>query len=157
MTRPPIPPVEKSLELACSPEAAFTAFTRDISAWWPVATHSLGAPDRVERVVFECRHGGGIYELWRDGTRHEWGSVVEWDPPRSVSFTWHVGRPAGHASIVTLSFAPAEGERTTVRLLHRDWEALGEGARDVRDSYDSGWDRVLGRHFADFAARRATT
>jgi hypothetical protein len=154
MTRPAIPPVEKELKVACSPKAAFEAFTRDIAEWWPVATHALGAPDRVEKVVFECRPGGRIYELWRDGTRHEWGSIVAWDPPRSVAFTWHVGRPVEQASLVTLSFASA-GQGTAVTLVHRDWELLGDGAREVRDSYDAGWGRVFGEHYAAYA--RATS
>jgi uncharacterized protein YndB with AHSA1/START domain len=152
MTRPVIPPVEKEIRVACSPEAAFEAFTQEIAAWWPRATHALGAPDRVERVVFECRPGGRIYEIWYDGTQHPWGSIIGWDPPRSVSFTWHVGQPQENASTVTVSFAPADGEGTTVKLRHRNWEALGETSRQTRDSYDSGWDRVFGEHFAAYAA-----
>jgi hypothetical protein len=31
-----------------------------------------------------------------------------------------------------------------VELEHRGWEALAEGATEKRDSYDTGWDHVLG-------------
>jgi uncharacterized protein YndB with AHSA1/START domain len=154
MTGPAIPAVEKELKVACSPEAAFNAFTQEFAAWWPSATHSLGAPDRVERVVFECRHGGSIYELWHDGSRRDWGRVVEWDPPRSVAFTWHVGRSVEEASFVTLSFA-ADGAGTAVRLVHRGWEALGDAAREARDSYDAGWGRVFGSHYFAYVTSRA--
>ncbi len=153
MTAPPIPPVEKQLRTDCPPETAFRAFTEEIAAWWPAATHSLGGADKVERIVFERHVGGHIYELWKDGTRQQWGSILEWDPPRSVTFTWHVGRPADQASKVTLGFS-ADGEGSVVRLVHNEWEKFGVTAREIRDRYESGWGQVLGRRFSEYLAAR---
>ena len=41
-----------------------------------------------------------------------------------------------------VTFTP-EGEGTRVELEHRNWEAAGDGAAEMRDRYDGGWDIVL--------------
>jgi uncharacterized protein YndB with AHSA1/START domain len=87
-----------------------------------------------------------IYEIADDGSEHAWGTVVSWDPPSGLSFTWHPGREVSTAQHVELSFEPA-AEGTTVRLVHSGWEKLGKDAEHARPGYDIGWDLVFGTCF----------
>ena len=140
-----VPPVEKSVVVKCDPARAFHAFTAEMSRWWPLSTHSV-AQAKARSVTIEPKEGGRIYETAEDGSTHDWGRVLSWSPPRGFSMTWHPGRPADPHTIVELSFA-AEGGATRVRLVHRGWEALGKDAQPTRDSYNKGWDKVLGQSF----------
>jgi uncharacterized protein YndB with AHSA1/START domain len=124
-----------------SPEAAFRRFTADFAAWWPSRTHSIGGR-RVERIVFECRAGGRIYEELRDGRRFQWGTVVTWDPPGRVGFTWHPSRDEREAQDVEVTFTP-EGTGTRVELVSTGWERLGARARRAHQGYGIGWGSVL--------------
>ena len=81
-----IEPVRKSIEVELPPLEAFQLFTSDMAAWWP-ATHHIGSSPFVE-IVVEPRAGGGWFEVGQDGSTCQWGSVLEWDPPRKVVFAW---------------------------------------------------------------------
>ena len=89
----PVPPVRKVVTFAGSPEQAFERFSKGIGSWWPLATHSLGREAQALSVGFErIEIGARLIELWRDGQERVWGTLVDVDPPRRLSFTWHVGR-----------------------------------------------------------------
>lgn len=136
-------PLSKSTEVELSPDAAFRRFTDEIAAWWPLKTHSVGE-DKAETVVFEGRSGGRIYERTHDGGIHVWGTVIAYEPPDRVVFTWHPGREPDTAQEVEVRFQPAE-RGTRVELEHRRWELFGDEAESMRSRYDSGWEFVLGR------------
>jgi uncharacterized protein YndB with AHSA1/START domain len=136
-----IEPVHKTLVVRCSPEHAFEVFTRGIGSWWPVHTHSIGDSDTITDVVFEERVGGRISQRHSDGSENDWGRVVAWDPPAAFTMSWF---PTGRERPTELEvrFA-AEGKGTRVDLEHRGWEVLADEAQETRNSYQSGWDRVL--------------
>lgn len=136
--------VRKSITVDAPPERAFRAFTEGIATWWPLATHSVGA-EQAEHVVLEGKEGGRLYERLRSGEEHEWGVVGVWDPPSRLVFSWHPGRGPESAQEIEVRFT-AEGASTRVDLEHRGWEQLGERGADMRRSYDSGWDTVLGQY-----------
>ena len=146
-----IPPVEKSLLVRCDPARAFHAFTAEIAAWWPLASHSVN-DEKAKSLRIEPAVGGRIIETAEDGTECEWGRVLSWSPPSGFSATWHPGWPADPHTIVELSFV-AEAGGTRVRLIHRGWEALGERAQRSHDSYNNGWDKVFGQAFGSYMAR----
>jgi uncharacterized protein YndB with AHSA1/START domain len=62
--------IRKTIELDCSVERAFEAFTDGISRWWPLATHSTGK-ERVVRAVVEGHVGGRVYEVWDGGEERD--------------------------------------------------------------------------------------
>lgn len=132
--------VRKAIAVAVPPERAFALFTERIDTWWPLDTHSLGG-ERAQAAVFETFAGGRVFERMTDGEEALWGRILEWDPPRRVSFSWEITQPATE---IDVRFAP-EGEGTRVELEHRGWERL-ETDRGRRDSYDTGWNMVLGRY-----------
>ncbi len=148
-----VPPVEKSVLVACAPERAFRAFTAEIAQWWPLASHSVGR-DQARSVMIEPRLGGRVFETQQDGTQSDWGRVVDWTPPLRFAMTWHPGRTPETGQVVEVFFA-VEGAGTRITLRHRGWERLGAGAAKMREAYESGWGVVLGQAFAGHLAREA--
>ncbi len=146
-----VPPVEKTVLVACTPARAFQAFTAEIAQWWPIKTHSVGQA-KARSVRIEPNVGGRIYETSADGGTSEWGRVLTWSPPAGFSMTWHPGRPANPHTVLEITFM-AEGDATRVRLVHRGWEALGKDAQAKRDDYAGGWDKIIARDFAGHLAR----
>jgi uncharacterized protein YndB with AHSA1/START domain len=144
-----LPPLEKTIRIKLPVEKAFDLFTRQVSEWWPLETHSVGG-ETAERAVLEGSPGGRFYEIHQDGTQMDWGQVLEWKPPRQLVLSFHPGRTADFAQRLEASFQP-EGGGTRLTLVHSGWERLAEQAETERRNYDRGWDTVLAR-FAEMAA-----
>jgi uncharacterized protein YndB with AHSA1/START domain len=136
-----ITPVRKSLRVECTPERAFEVFTAEVGTWWPTRTHSIHK-EGVTGVVLEQREGGEMYELAEGGEREHWGRVTAWEPPRRLVLAWHVNPERAGPTEIEVTFTP-EDDGTRVVLEHRNWEAAGEGAEEMRNNYDGGWDLVL--------------
>lgn len=137
----PIPPLRKEILVRWTPEVAFRRFTSEMGSWWPLSTHSVGA-DEAETVEFEGRVGGRIVEKIRGGRESIWGTVMHWDPPRRVTFTWHPSRTPDTAGTVEVTFHP-HSSGTLVTLVHGDWEKFGPKAPMARRGYAVGWGGVL--------------
>jgi hypothetical protein len=138
---PSLPPVVRSVLVSWSQEAAFRRFTDQFASWWPWRTHSIGGT-RVRRVVFETRVGGRIFEEHADGRRFQWGTVLEWEPPARVKFTFHPTRRPDQAQDVEVRFLP-EPDGTRLELTATRWENWGQGAARARRGYETGWGYVL--------------
>jgi hypothetical protein len=145
-----VPPVRKEVRVACSAEEAFQRFTRDIHLWWPMKTHSIGGA-QAALVAIEPRLGGRVFERDLDGSEHLWGTVVLWDPPAALAFTWHVGRAPADDLEVSIRFVAETEGGTRVVLHHRGWEKLGQAGLDLRGEYDGGWEEVFGGLYAGYA------
>jgi uncharacterized protein YndB with AHSA1/START domain len=73
-----------------------------------------------------------------------WGTVVAWEPPDRVAFTWHPGTPVAEATHVEVRFVALD-DGTEVVLTHTGWSRRPDGQR-ARAQYDTGWDLVFGRY-----------
>ena len=65
-----IEPIRRSITVHRAPEDAFRLFTTEMGTWWPLDTHGRSDADRgekTERLVFEDRQGGRIYEVLSTG------------------------------------------------------------------------------------------
>ena len=71
--------------------------------------------------------------IFAAGEEHDWGEVLEWDPPRRLAYRWHLRQDREDATRVEISFAAA-AEGTAVTILHSDWQRLGQRERNER-----GW------------------
>lgn len=143
MNRPPeVAPLTKTASVPCGRDRAFELFTREMSAWWPFATHSVGA-DATSRVDVQGRVGGDIVEILPDGSTAIWGTITAWEPPGRVAFSWHPGDDSAAATSVEVCFDEA-GAGTRVTLVHDGWSTRPDGLA-ARANYDSGWDYVLDR------------
>lgn len=135
--------LRKLAKVNLAPAAAFELFTEGIGKWWPLDTHSVG---RERSLSVECEPlvGGQIIETLGDGERTVWGTILAWDPPTVVRFTWHPGTPESEATEVEVRFH-GEADGTLVELVHTGWERRLDAAV-ARANYDGGWDLVFGRY-----------
>ncbi|MFP4549887.1 MAG: VOC family protein [Spirochaetales bacterium] len=146
------PPIRKEVQVPVTPGRAYQAFTRQMAKWWPLEQHSVGA-DLTVTCEFEPKKGGRIFETMSDGTTVPWGKVLEVEPGRKLVFTWHPGRDAAGAQIVTVKFAGSE-DGSIITLEHRGWDKLDEDdAEYLYERYEWGWDGVLSDGFATFLER----
>ena len=125
------PPLELAFTVACPPAHAFAVWTERTTLWWP-KSHSVSADPELA-VTIEPRPGGRIFERTPAGEEHDWGEVVEWDPPHRLAYRWHLRQDREDATRVEISFAPAE-DGTEVTIVHSDWQRLGQRERNER-----GW------------------
>jgi uncharacterized protein YndB with AHSA1/START domain len=148
------PPIELDTLVACTPDAAFDYFTRDIARWWPRSRYSCSGASAAG-VAFEGRQGGKLIETDADGKRYVWGTVSIWEPGKRLALTWHPGKEPDEALAVAITFQEA-GAMTRVRLVHSGWERLGPSAAKARESYANGWPTVMGRLFKGYCEQAAT-
>jgi uncharacterized protein YndB with AHSA1/START domain len=132
--------VRKSIRVHVPIERAFSVFVEQMEAWWP-PQHHIGA-NPFEAIFVEPRVGGRWYERDAAGSECDWGTVRAWDPPRLVTFSWHLGPgwkfnpDLAKASDVAIRFT-SEGDSTTlVELEHSGIERHGEGYEQLRDALD---------------------
>ena len=142
-------PVRRQMVVPVAADLAFSIFTDEISAWWPVGVgHNVLVPQA--RPVFR---DGKIVELGADGSSAEWGTVLEWSPPRLFRMTWHPGRGPENPTEVTVSFESIADAQTLVTLEHTGWEKLANPLA-TRGEYAVGWPFVLGT-FVELAGAKA--
>jgi uncharacterized protein YndB with AHSA1/START domain len=136
--------IQKSVLVAVPAERAFTVFAQEMHTWWPLRTHAVDTKD-PDTVILEGREGGRFFERTAAGEEHLWGTVVTWEPPHRLGYTWHPGRGEETAQEVEVTFE-AEGDGTRVDLRHWGWEKLGERMEEVVADYEDGWDTVIGEY-----------
>ncbi|MBT8240782.1 MAG: SRPBCC domain-containing protein [Acidimicrobiia bacterium] len=140
-------PIVRAAWVNRSQADAFSIFTEEIGAWWPLPTHGLFGTS-AGAVHFR---GGKLIEQSTDGSESVWAEVQSWDPPNRLVISWHPGHEASDASEVEVLFEDHDGG-TRVVIEHRGWEAFGADALRRRTSYvgPNAWGYVLD-HFADGA------
>ena len=143
--------VRTSIVVDVPQDRAFTVFTDDISSWWSPDHHILQAP--LDTMVFEPRVGGRIYDVGTDGTECYWATVLAYEPPTRVVFSWNITLQWGiesdptRVSEVEVCFVPDGEQRTRVDLEHRHLDRHGDGWEGMRDAVSSegGWPQGLQR------------
>jgi uncharacterized protein YndB with AHSA1/START domain len=147
-----VPPVVKSISVRAAPQRAFELFTRDFARWWPLAQFHTG-PDPVDCAI-EPRLGGRVFERAANGDETTWGTVVTFEPPYRLCFTWILGFAAELPQLIEISFTP-EAFGTRVELTHSGWEKLGDAAAALRERYERGWATLIERCYADYVNNAA--
>ena len=138
--------VRRVIVVAAPVERAFTFFTRDIGAWWDPGKHLLDAP--LAEMVFEPHVGGHIIDRAVDGTESRWATVLVYDPPRYVAFSWDINlswqieTDQAKTSEVHVTFSTEAEGLTLVELEHRHIDRHGDGWEAMRNAVGSpnGWD-----------------
>jgi uncharacterized protein YndB with AHSA1/START domain len=141
--------VQKTVIVNTEPERAFAAFTDNMAKWWPKEHHIGGTP--FFAIIVEPRAGGRWYEKGEDGSECDWGTVLCYEAPHRVVFSWHLNgdfefvSEIAKASEVEIRFIPEGVEKTRVELEHRHFERHGESSERLRTAVDKpeGWTLVL--------------
>jgi uncharacterized protein YndB with AHSA1/START domain len=146
--------VLKTVRVKAPIERAFSVFVEQMETWWP-ATHHIGSTP-FEAIFVEPRVGGRWYERSANGDMCDWGTVLRWDPPHIVAFSWHLGpghdRPdwvfdpdMAKSSEVEIRFTAEGAGATLVELEHSKLERHGEGYEQLRAIFDGpgAWVSIL--------------
>jgi uncharacterized protein YndB with AHSA1/START domain len=142
-------PLELRFTVRCSPEHAFDTWANRTSLWRPHG-HSVSA-DPGLTVTIEPRPGGRIFERTRAGDEHDWGEVLDWEPPRRLRYLWHLRFDREDATEVEISFAPAP-DGTAVTIVHSGWERLGAKGPERRARNERGWSGLVPQYVEACAA-----
>ena len=135
------------VDVGVSPEHAFEVWTKQLGRWWP-ASHTISG---THDVVIEPFTGGRIYERAADGTEHEWGEVVTWEPPERFHCLWHLFFDRSEATDLEVTFA-AIGTGTKVRIRQTGWERLGATGEDRRARTHAAWAVIVGTYEESLAS-----
>lgn len=147
-----IEPMRRIVNIDCSVERAYAAFTEGFSEWWPQDYTWSG--ELLETISIEPREGGRCFEIGPQGFHCDWGRVLRWAPPERIAFTWQI-RPdrvpepnPDHASEVEVRFTAQGASGTKVELEHRAFNRHEEGAEAYRAGMASaeGWGFILKRY-----------
>jgi uncharacterized protein YndB with AHSA1/START domain len=137
--------VQTSIVVEVPIERAFEVFTHEMPSWWHPDHHILEA--ELADMVFEPRVGGHIYDRGVDGSECRWATVLAYDPPTRVVFSWNINlewkleTDRDRTSEVEVRFTPEGPQRTRVELEHRNLDRHGPGWERMRDAVGSpgGW------------------
>lgn len=130
--------VRKSVTVETSQEHAFDVFVHKLSSWWP-PEHCLGEAPLKEAIV-EARVGGRWYEIDSKNAQCDWGHVVAYNPPKSITLAWQISAdwkydPTIYTE-VEVRFIAETPEITRVDLEHRGLEAYGDKAQAMRELFE---------------------
>lgn len=137
-------PIQIAFDVDCPVARAFEVWTTRISSWWP-RSHTVSAEAGAD-VVLERRVGGRIYERTLAGVEHDWGEVTAFEPPRRLSYLWHLRRDPANATEVAIRFSSIDERTTRVEIEHRGWDRLGADAEAWRDRNHAAWGTLLPRY-----------
>jgi uncharacterized protein YndB with AHSA1/START domain len=143
--------VRKEIVVDAPVDRAFRVFTEDFDQIKPREHNMLGVA--VAETVFERRAGGRIFDRGVDGSEFHWASVLVFEPPSRVVFSWllnpqfQIEPDPARTSEVEVRFIAESAERTRVELEHRNLERHGDGWEGERDALasDGGWPLYIGR------------
>jgi hypothetical protein len=130
-------PLVIEFEVGVAPAHAFDVWTQRCATWWPRSHTMSGDPTAIS---FEPRSGGRIVEHAPSGD-HDWGQVLDWEPPRRLRCLWHPFFDRSEATELDITFRTiATG--TAVRLEQRGFERLGQAATPRRTRTSDAWSVV---------------
>ena len=125
-------------------ETCFRVFTEEMQTWWDPDHHLVEG--ELDRMVVECRVGGRIYDVAKDGTECCWAHVRAYEPPNRFVFSWdittqwQIETDPAKASEVEIRFTAQSPDATLVELEHKHLDRHGDGWESMRDAVGGGWD-----------------
>jgi uncharacterized protein YndB with AHSA1/START domain len=139
-------PLIVEFEVRAPVEHAFDMWANRCELWWPPSHTVSGEP---QAIVCEPRQGGRIFERAPDGAEHDWGEVLDWEPPTRLRYLWHLFFDRSEATEVEVTFRPIDDtadDRTGVRLTQRGWDRLGDAGPPRRTRTGQAWGAITPRY-----------
>lgn len=133
-------------------EQAFSVFTERMGDFKPPEHNLLGAASVT--TTLEPRVGGHIIDRDDDGNESRWATILAFDPPDRLVFSWNISpqwqlvTDPTAVSEVEVRFVAEAPSRTRVELEHRLLDRHGPGWEEERDSVEGegGWPLYLERY-----------
>lgn len=115
-----------TLEIGKPQAAVWKAFTREVASWWP---RDFFATETPQRMIFEVKPGGRLYEDAGDGNGLVWYHVIALDAPRAISLAGFVAPPFGGpaTSLLRIEFSRREG-KTVMEVTDSVFGCVGDSA-----------------------------
>ena len=130
--------VRRAVRVRCSVEHAFDVFTQRIDLWWPRDHRRRSAAD----MRFEAQPGGRFYQVGPQGEEIELGTVLRWEAPERLTYTWIPGSMT-EPTTVDVFFRP-DGDHTLVEVVHSEGAAaFGDAWPSRIAKFTQGWGDVL--------------
>jgi uncharacterized protein YndB with AHSA1/START domain len=139
--------VRRSITVDVPQAKAFEVFV-NMTAWWPLETHTIGAAPARASIV-EPEVGGRWYGIDANGDEHGIGHVLVYEPPKRIVLSWEISHDWQYdptlVTEVEVHFVAVSPTRTSVELEHRRLERYGEHAAAQVATYeaDDAWTYVL--------------
>jgi hypothetical protein len=130
-----------TLDIAKPHAAVWQGFTRDVHAWWPKDFYAGPSP---QRMVFELKPGGRLYEDAGDGNGLVWYHVIALDAPNSITLSGFIAPPFGGpaASLLHVSFFAKSKSATVMDVTDSSFGCVGDPkttAEGWRSLFDAGF------------------
>ena len=137
--------VVSEIEVAAPPARVFQALIdpQQVMQWW------TGGECQIESFAMDARPGGRWRYMTKDGKRnvngvskfHCDGEVLEFDPPRVLSYTWFANwhENTTERTVVRWELTPSS-RGTMVKVTHSGLTKLPVSRKD----YSGGWPAVIG-------------
>ena len=139
--------VRRSIEINAPPERVWEEFAsaERFRLWY---TPAGGVDMPCKMLEYEPQVGGPFVthvEHGADGRRRFEGKVLVYDPPRELTLEWGPFDFAGSQAVSLLSFLLHElpDGRTRAEIVHHGFESFGDGARNVYQAFEGGWDMTV--------------
>ena len=137
-----------SLEIARPHLAVWKAFSGDIHSWWPKDFYATQSP---QRIVFEVKPGGRLYEDSGKGNGLVWYQVIALDAPNSITMSGFIAPPFGGpaASLLNVSFSARSKSATAMEVTDSTFGCLGDASATAE-----GWRLLFEDGFKAWIERR---
>ncbi len=114
-----------AVRVPAPPERTFDAFTRQIGTWWRPNALFPFTPDRTGTLAFEPGPDGRLLERHDDGSEFTIGSILCWDPPHRLGFSWRQASfDADQTTEVRVRFDAVGDGATRITLEHFGWDGI---------------------------------
>lgn len=141
--------IEKEVQVPLKPEAAFDAFTGDITPWWD---HHFSA--KPARLVIEPKPGGHFLEIFDDKGNGVVHATVTWsERGKKLVFRGALGQFNSLAGemVHTFLFEPSDSGTKIKLSIH----GLGEFQEQTEPIVSKVWDHFLVEQFKTYAEKLA--
>jgi len=139
-------------------DRAFAVFVDELERWWP-REFTLGR-ECVDKLGIQPRYGGRFFEMLKDGTRTTFGTVLAFERPSHVVFSWQMRADRapeaseGTSSRVDVRFVDREPGTSEILVVHRDFFRHGEDFEAYRNQMagKKGWPAIIEAYVRALAA-----